>query len=310
MNLTGLAVEELERGMVLAAPGWLRPATVLDVRLHTVRHLRRPLRHNITVTFHTGSAEVEGRLLLLDRDEVPPGEAAWAQVRLAAPIAAVNGDRFVIRDPNDTLGGGRMVDTQARRHRRFHEATISKLEAMERSSPGEVVLMAVAASEPVTLRQLASGLDLAAAEVRGAVEAAIASGDLLALDSQPLTEGTLLFSAVGLAALTDRMTDSLAEHHRQSPLRRGMPREELRSRLRLDSRAFDQLVALWAGRGDVKEAEGSVSHPAHEPRPDAAAVGGNHQQPILAGEHPPDLAKHIALILVALQAMDQQHPVD
>jgi selenocysteine-specific elongation factor len=140
---------------------------------------------------------------------------------------------------------------------------------MERGSPREAVLMAVAASEPVTLGELARGLDLAAAEVRSAVEAVIESDDLLALDGQPLTEGTLLFSAVGLAVLTDRMTDSLAEYHRQSPLRRGMPREELRSRLRLDSRAFDQLVALWAGRGDVKEAEGSVSHPEHEPRPDA-----------------------------------------
>ncbi|MCH7998566.1 MAG: selenocysteine-specific translation elongation factor [Chloroflexi bacterium] len=281
VNLTGVAVEELERGMVLATPGWLRPVTVLDVRLHAVRYLRRPLRHNITVTFHTGSAEVEGRLLLLDRDEVPPGEAAWAQVRLAAPVAAVNGDHFVIRDPNDTLGGGRIVDTQTRRHRRFHEATIDKLEALERGSPGEVVLMAVAASEPVTLRELASGLDLAAAEVRVAVEATIESDELLALDVQPLTEGTLLFSAVGLAALTERMAGSLAEYHRQSPLRRGMPREELRSRLRLDSRAFDQLVALWAGRGNVKDAGGSVCHPEHEPRPDAGQQ--KRAQELLAG---------------------------
>ena len=71
--------------------------------------------------------------------------------------------------------------------------------------------MAVAAAEPVTLRELASGLDLAAAEVRSAVEATIESSDLLALDGQPLTEGALLFSAAGLAALTDRMTDALAE---------------------------------------------------------------------------------------------------
>ena len=60
------------------------------------------------------------------------------------------------------------------------------------------------------------------------------------------------------------------DYHRQFPLRRGMPREELRSRLRLDSRSFDQMVALWARGGDVKEAADSVSHPEHEPRPDAA----------------------------------------
>jgi selenocysteine-specific elongation factor len=269
VNLAGVAVEKLERGMVVATPGWLRPVSVLDVRLRAVRYLRRPLRHSSTITFHTGSAEVEGRLLLLDRDEVPPGEQAWAQVRLVRPVAAVRGDRFVIRDPNDTLGGGRIVDTEARRHRRFHGPTIEKLKAMERGSPREAVLMAVAAAEPVALRELSTELDLAAEEVRATVEATIASGDLLALGGS-LTDGTLLFSPDGFATLTERMASGLADYHRQFPLRLGIPREELRSRLRLDSRPFDQSVALWAGRGDVKEAGGSVSLPEHEPRPDAA----------------------------------------
>src|SRR2546427_2166000 len=81
VNLTGLPVEELRRGMVLVAPGALRPAEAFDVRLRAVRYLGRAVRHNLEITFHTGSAEVEGRLLLLDADELRPGETAWAQVR-------------------------------------------------------------------------------------------------------------------------------------------------------------------------------------------------------------------------------------
>ncbi|MDO8613856.1 MAG: selenocysteine-specific translation elongation factor, partial [Dehalococcoidia bacterium] len=264
VNLAGVAVEELERGMVVASPGWLRPATALDVRLRAVRYLSRPLRHNATVTLHTGSAEVEGRLLLLDRDQVPPGEEAWAQLRLSRPVAAVKGDRFVVRDPNDTLGGGRIVDTQARRHKRFHAPTIEKLAALNRGSPREAVLMAAAASEPASLRDLSSGLDLSAEELRAAVEEAVAGGELLALDGGPPVAGTLLYTAEGFAALSDRLRDLLSEYHRQFPLRRGISREELRSRLGLDSRAFDQAVALWGRRGEVKEAAGSVSLPGHE----------------------------------------------
>jgi selenocysteine-specific elongation factor len=269
VNLAGLSVEELERGMVVATPGWLRPTTALDVRLRAVRYLRRPLRHSMTVTFHTGSAEVEGRLLLLDREELPRDESAWAQLRLVRPVAAVKGDGFVIRDPNDTLGGGRIVGTQARRHRRFHPPTIDRLEAMDRGSPQEAVVIAVAAAEPMALRDLRRSLDLAADEVRAAVESALAAGDLLALDDRALTEGTLLFSAQGFATLSERMKAALADYHRQFPLRRGMPREELRSRLRLDSRAFDQAAALWSRRSDVKEAAGTISLLEHEPRPDA-----------------------------------------
>jgi selenocysteine-specific elongation factor len=269
VNLAGLSVEELERGMVVTTPGWLRPTTALDVRLRAVRYLSRPLRHSMTVTFHTGSAEVEGRLLLLDREDLPADESAWAQLRLARPAAAVKGDGFVIRDPNDTLGGGRIVATQAPRHRRFHPPTIDRLEAMDRGSPREAVAIAVAAAEPVALRDLHRSLDLAAEEVRAAAESAVAAGDLLALDGGPLTEGTLLFSAQGFAILSERMKTALAEYHRQFPLRRGMPREELRSRLRLGSRAFDQAAALWSRRGEVRKAAGAVSLPDHGPRPDA-----------------------------------------
>ncbi|TEU01960.1 MAG: selenocysteine-specific translation elongation factor, partial [Dehalococcoidia bacterium] len=226
VNLAGLSVEELERGMVVTTPGWLRPTTAVDVRLRAVRYLRRPLRHSMTVTFHTGSVEVEGRLLLLDREELPPEESAWAQLRLARPVAAVKGDGFVIRDPNDTLGGGRIVGTQAPRHRRFHPPTIDRLETMDSGSPREAVLIAVAAAEPMPLRDLRRSLDLAADEVRATVESALAAGDLLALDSGPPTEGTLLFSAQGFATLSERMKAALADYHRQFPLRRGMPRKE------------------------------------------------------------------------------------
>jgi selenocysteine-specific elongation factor len=118
------------------------------------------------------------------------------------------------------------------------------------------------------VRDLHRSLDLAADEVRAAVEEAAAASDLLALDDRPLTEGTLLFSAQGFAALSERMKAALADYHRQFPLRRGMPREELRSRLRQDSRAFDQAAALWSHRGEIREAAGTASLPEHEPRPE------------------------------------------
>src|SRR2546426_990497 len=67
VNLTGVAVDDLQRGMVMTGPGWLKPSEALDVRLQAVGYLGRPIKHNLSVTFHTGSAEVDGRLLLLDR---------------------------------------------------------------------------------------------------------------------------------------------------------------------------------------------------------------------------------------------------
>jgi selenocysteine-specific elongation factor len=110
INLAGVSTEEVARGDVVSVPRWLTPTNVVDVQLRALPSLAKPLEHGGTLSVHTGSAEVECRLSLLDRDELAPGEAGWAQLRLLAPIAVVKGDFFVLRTPNTTVGGGEIVD--------------------------------------------------------------------------------------------------------------------------------------------------------------------------------------------------------
>jgi selenocysteine-specific elongation factor len=251
--------------MVVAAPGWLRPTTVVDVRLRAVGHLSRPIRHNLEVTFHTGSSETEGRLLLLDADELQPGETAWAQLRLSVPVAALKGDHFIVRDPNDTLGGGVIVDTHVRRHRRFHGPTIAALELAAEGTPEEALLAAIASAEPVGLLAAAARAGLDESTAHAAAHTLVDQGRLLSLDGAAPTSESLVCSAAGFDALTTQARGGLAVYHAQSPLRRGMPREELRSRMRLPARTFEPLVALWMERGDVVEREGLLAAPGHEP---------------------------------------------
>ncbi len=266
VNLAGLAVDQLERGMVVASPGWLKLVTSVDVRLRAVRYTGRPIRHNLSVTFHTGPAEAEGRVLLLDRDQVSPGETAWAQIRLAEPVAALKGDRFVIRDPNDTLGGGRIVDVNVRRHRRRHGPTIAALEALEKGSPEELILIALRRLEPADPSDVVGDSGLGPAVGREAIDTLIASGDVVPLPSAALTGVPLLCSVEGLRAMTRRLGETLAAYHKQSPLRAGMPREELRGRLGLSPRAFEQLLSRWLGAGEAKSAAAAIALPQHEPR--------------------------------------------
>jgi selenocysteine-specific elongation factor len=265
-NLGGLAVDDLERGMVVTAPGWLKPVKSVDVRLRAVRYTNRPVRHNLSVTFHTGPAEVEGKLLLLDRDQVLPGEEAWAQVRLAKPLAAVKGDRFVIRDPNDTLGGGVIVDTDVKRHRRHHAATIASLESLEKGSPEDIVLTTLRRVEPAESQQVLNESGLPPETAREALDTLIASGDVIPLPGAGLTGVPLLYSTEGLLVMTIRLRETLGAHHTLSALRPGMPKAELMSRLGLTHRAFDQLLAYWEGAGIAKEIGTAIALAEHEPR--------------------------------------------
>lgn len=274
VNLGGLSVDQLRRGMLVTTTGAMKPAKAFDVRLRAVRYVGRPVRHNLTLTFHTGSAEVAGRILLLDADEVKPGEEAWAQIRLEEPVAAAKGDHFIIRDTNDTLGGGRIVDMNVRRHRRFHAPTIEALETLAEGTPEEALMIAAARLEPAELRDVLASAQLDPEVGRQAIEGLLKDGALLSLDGST-NDSALLYTATGFSSLTTRLKDTLADYHKQSPLRPGMPREELRSRLGIQSKVFDQAVAVWVQRNDAKESGAAIALPDHSPTPDDAQIAAS-----------------------------------
>jgi selenocysteine-specific elongation factor len=271
VNLGGVSVDQLRRGMLVIKPSAIKPSSAFDLRLRAVRYLSRPVRHNLEVTFHTGSAEVEGRLLLLDSDRIQPGEEGWAQIRLNQPVAAVKGDRFIVRDPNDTLGGGRIVDTHVRRHRRLDAQTIEALESLDRASPSEVVLLAVSRREPVELGEIIAGAVIDEDETRQAVEDLIDRGELVSLE-RSAADSTLVYTAEGFASLAASLRSVLADYHGQFPLRAGMPREELRVRLQMPPKAFEKAVSVWTEQREAKVVGAFLAAPSHEPSLDHAQL--------------------------------------
>jgi selenocysteine-specific elongation factor len=259
VNLSGVAKEDVRRGQVLALPGTVSPATVIDVWLRALSSLRKPLRHDSELTLHTGAVEVPARLLLLDRPELPPGEAAWAQLRLSEPVAAMKGDRFVLRTPNDTVGGGEILDAHARRHKRFHAPTIESLAALVSGAPAETLLAALRRVEPAQLDAVAAGVALARGELSALAEDLQREGRVVAL-------GAALITADGFTALEERARSAVETYLREHPLRRGLPREELRGKLQLDERVFDAALARWRDAEALAERDAIVTLPGYGPR--------------------------------------------
>ncbi len=262
---------------MVTTPGWLAPTAVLDVKLRALRSIRHAIRHNQTLSLHTGSGETRARVRLLDREEVPPGEEGWAQLRLTTLAAVVKGDLFVVRTASETVGGGQVVDAHPPRHRRFHAATVEALSVAQGGSPEEALLGLLARAEPCELSALVRRTDLGADQARAAAEALVADGRAVALGPGPLTDTTVLYSASGFAALGERARHAIEAYYRQHPLRRGMPREELKSRLRLSPRVFDLALERWTASGELEEmrlltgqAGTAIGLPGHEVRLTAA----------------------------------------
>jgi selenocysteine-specific elongation factor len=248
VNLAGVDTADVERGDVVTVPGWLKPTDVVDVQLRAVRYIDRPIVHNLEVSFHTGAAEVIGRLRLLDRDELLPGDMGWAQIKLSEKVAVVPGDHFIIRSPNETLGGGRIIDTAPRRHRRFHGPTLAALAARAGDSPAARIRQLVAELEPVTTARLAERSGLTIEQVRATVDELKKAGEVVVLDGSEL-----VLTPASLQRLRTQCLDLVSAYHAQFPFRAGIPREELKSRLKVPDEVFEALVGGLVAEGRLRE---------------------------------------------------------
>ena len=227
-NLTGVATSQLERGYVLTSPGWLAPTVRVDVKLRMLSGLKHPLRHNAVVSFFTGAAEVTAKVHLLEREKLDSGDISWAQLALAEPVALVKGDRFIIRSPMDTLGGGLIVSSHAPRHRRFRPSVIQSLKIRAEGGVEDVVAAMLEANQPLALEKLAVQCNLATDEAHVVAGELIRKGSVVAVGQGGQQ---LLFTESGWGRLTKKAEAIAENYHRRFPTRSGMSQGELSSKL-------------------------------------------------------------------------------
>jgi len=261
VNLTGLAVEDLRRGDVLAPPGLLAPTQRLDARLRLLVDSPITLEQNDEVDLFVGAAELPARVTLLDRERLAPGDTGWVQVRCREPLAVLKGDRFIVRRPSPsiTIGGGEIVDPAPPRHKRFRPEVLGALETLAAGSPDEIVLQALETG-PREVRALRAAhlAGLGPDQIDAALSQLIAEGDARVLGGEVRSSpgrGDFAVAASTWEAIVGRLRATLVAFHAAQPLRRGMPKEEAKSRLRLGgpARLFDEVLATAAADGVVAD---------------------------------------------------------
>ena len=275
INLTGVSKDEVRRGDVVTIPGWLKPTTLVDARLRYLASAPRPLRHNAPLKFFSGSAEVMARARLLDSEAISPGGEGWVQLWLAEPVALVRGDRFIVRQPSPavTVGGGRVIDPRPRRrHRRFRSEVMARLATLARGSPAEILLQSLKTSQPCQTRPLIERSGLTKAEAGHALRELLDSRQALILDSRieeiPSTQYLIannpyLISASGWEELLSKLVIALRDYHQRRPLRQGMPREELKSQLRLSTKLLNEVANRAVSEGKLVDEEATLRLPEH-----------------------------------------------
>jgi selenocysteine-specific elongation factor len=276
VNLPGLEVSQIERGDVLCAPGTLRASEAFDATLALLPDAPRPLLNRARIRFHLGTSERLARVLLLDREELQPGEETYVHLRLEAPSAALPQDRYVIRSysPAVTIGGGSILDPNPPRERRPRAKMIEHLRILERGSVTDRVErhLLAAGFAPVTLEELRVRSDLDPVAVAESLGELTAKGSAVLVDAKG-EAGAL--HAERVAQLENEVLAHLTEFHAKEPLKDGLAKEELRSKLpvQLTPATFGWMLARLADAGKIAVERDKVRLAAHRPTLSAAEEG-------------------------------------
>jgi len=231
INLSGVDTDQLHRGAVVTRPETLQSTLLVDLQFRLLADAPKPLTHNQRVDFFCGAAEIAGIVRLLGVEQLAPGEAGWIQVRLAHPTVLVSGDRYILRQPSPstTLGGGVVLSPHPRRRwRRFEPAVLARFQTLAKGAPDELLFQLLARHPFAPMHDLFARSELDLAVAQDELAQLLASG---ALGQVAVGNDLFLFTLDQWAQIQSGLVTLLDGFHQQFPLRRGMARGEVRSRL-------------------------------------------------------------------------------
>ena len=299
VNLAGRVEKaDIHRGDWLVAPRVAPVSARLDVDVRLLATHERALKRDTPVHVHLGSADIPGRLFLLDRATLAPGESALAQIVLSRPAVAAAGDAVILRDQSarETLGGGRIVDPHGLRRGRGAPARLAWLAALRgsgRAAALQSLLEGMPGGVPLGALDTAWNLDPAEADALRARVPVVASG---ADGDAGLTRGHA-------EALKCAILDTLAHHHRSQPDRAGPDRTALARMLPRPClpAALDAAVADLVAAGEAVRAGPLLRLATHAPRLNAedAALWARARPLLEAPGRPPVISELAAALDVA-----------
>ncbi len=283
VNLPGVQVEQLSRGMVLGRPGELIESTQLDVEVEAVAGVTFSAREKLLC--HVGTTAVPATVVLLAGRDLPAGERGFAQLRLARPLVALPGQRFVLRGfsarpggAGRTLGGGIVLAPATRKRRPGRPESAAGLAVLLGGEPAEKIawLLEDAGSEGLDAADLFRRTALPVRTLERALEALGAAGKAVLFDRERRAH----VGGATFAALRTRAEGLVRAYHVENPLAPGMPKEELRERLAraLDARLLARVLAAEAAAGQLVTEGDAVRAPEHG----TAGAGGGAREQILA----------------------------
>lgn len=272
INLPNVKKKEIRRGCVLAPKNSMKNTDLLDVKLKVLEDSMRILTNHERLHLYTGTSEILCRAVLLDKEQIGPGEEGLVQLRLEEEIAVKRGDRFVVRfySPMETIGGGIVLEPNPVRKKRFDAQAIEELKKKESGSLGDVMELQIKehGDTMITLAELAKVMAHSVDELKEYLEELEESGTIFVF---PMKKDTYLWHRDSEFAVRQKIEETLQKYHSEHPYRYGMKKAEIHNTFlkKIKPNIFDAYIERMTGENVYGRREEYLSLPGYEVPKDA-----------------------------------------
>ncbi len=271
INLSNVKKKEIKRGCVLAPKNSMKNTDLLDVKMRILDSSVRILTNHMRLHFFTGTSEVLCRAVLLDKEEIGPGESGFVQLRLEEEVAVRRGDKFVVRfySPMETIGGGEVLEPNPRVKRRFQQDVIEELKRKESGSTADVIELHVKGHGDtlITAAELAKLTALSLEEVKEDVEQLETQGLVCVF---PMRKDTYVWHSDSRHRAEQTILAALKDYEERFPYRYGMKKAEVQTAhfQKIKANVFDKILEMMIDGGCLKRVDEFLCTPEYEVRKD------------------------------------------
>ncbi|MFA5322309.1 MAG: selenocysteine-specific translation elongation factor [Smithella sp.] len=266
INLQGIEKAIINRGNVLVRPQTVWPSQRLDVFVKFLASNSKKLKNRTLVRLHTGTSEIISRIILLEQDELAPGQEGFAQLVLSEEDVVVAGDHFVLRSysPITTIGGGKLIDPLPKKHKRFNSKVLEDLNLLQKGALEEKisVILERAGFTGINLQRIAFRLGIKAKKIMDELEILFSGKKAFLLESDDKT----VVSAILFNQLEEIIVKNLTAYHKQNPLKEGISKEELKVSLENDvtTKLFNMVLGSLNKKGTIVSDKDNVRLAKHQ----------------------------------------------
>ncbi len=253
INFQGLDRESVDRGDVLSTPDTLIESYMVDALFTYLKSNAKPAKNRTRIRFHSGTSEILGYLILLDKEEIPPGEEACVQFRLESPVCCIKDDRYVIRSysPVKTIGGGKILNPASQKHKLIDQSMVAGLNSLLNEDLEQTIsfFLGLKGFAGISFKDLKIMTNLPDKQLTAGLQKMMARQEVILSDK----DRQIYIDGVFFDRFKEKTVAKMKDYHRNNPLKEGMPTQELKSKFQYieDPKFFNLVFARLVKDGII-----------------------------------------------------------